>query len=126
VISFRSAASGGLAVEIITIDLKGFLTLLDMQISRIESLKDYTAETEDIDLEAAELRTSVPLDATGKLNRDEADLERQPYRAMAELDRLQMRRKGEKGPPEVRVYLTREVLPQETITKRSQQVARFH
>jgi hypothetical protein len=66
------------------------------------------------------------MDATGKLNRDEADLERQPYRAMAELDRLQMRRKGEKGPPEVRVYLTREVLPQETITKRSQQVARFH
>jgi hypothetical protein len=90
-------------------DLKAFLKFLDHQISWMETLKNYTDETENIDLEAAELRTSVPLDATEKLDRHEAHLERHLYRAMAELDRLQMRRKGEAGPPEVRVHLTREV-----------------
>lgn len=64
--------------------------------------------TAKMDSEAEVLCGSVPLDATEKLDRHEAHLERHLYRAMAKLDRLQMRRRGENGPPEVRVHLTRE------------------
>jgi hypothetical protein len=73
----------------------------------METLKNYIDETDHIDLEAEVLRSSIPLDSTEKLNRHEAHLERHLYRAMAELGRLQMRRKGENGPPEVRVHLAR-------------------
>jgi len=66
-------------------------------------------ETNNVEFEAEELRRSLPLDATDKLVHYETHLDRQLYRAMAELDRLQMRGKGEAGPPEVRVHLTREV-----------------
>jgi hypothetical protein len=65
-------------------------------------------ETNRVEFEAEELRRSLPLDATDKLIRYETHLDCQLYRAMAELDRLQMRRRGESGPPEVRVHLTRE------------------
>ena len=89
--------------------LKVLSTLLDGQISRLGLLRDFIEETNRVEFEAEVLRSSVPLDATEKLDRHEAHLERHLYRAMAELDRLQMRRKGEAGPPEVRVHLTREV-----------------
>jgi hypothetical protein len=88
--------------------LKVLSTLLDGQISRLGLLRGFIEETNRVEFEAEELRRSLPSDATDKLIRYETHLDCQLYRAMAELDRLQMRRRGESGPPEVRVHLTRE------------------
>ena len=90
-------------------ELKVLLTLLDWQISRLAQLRDFIEETNSVEFEAEKLRRSLPLDATDKLVRYETHLARQLYGAIAELDRLQMRRRGETAPPEVRVHLTREV-----------------
>ena len=51
---------------------------------------------------------SLPaVDATDKLLRDEADLDRQLYRAMDELERLQRQRRGETVPPPLNISLER-------------------
>lgn len=81
-------------------DMKAFLIFLDFKISWMEHIKNCMDETDHIDFEAEVHRSSVPLDSTEKLDRREAHFERQLYRAMAELDRLQTQRRGENGPPQ--------------------------
>jgi hypothetical protein len=91
-------------------ELRTFLEILDHEMSSLSLLQGYNANMEGRELEAEMQRHNLPSGAaTDKLIRSEAHFERQLNRAMAELDRLQMRRRGENGPPEVRVHLTREV-----------------
>jgi hypothetical protein len=48
---------------------------------------------------------AVPVEATNKLLRYEAHLNRQLYRAMDQLERLQRQRRGEKVPPPLNINL---------------------
>jgi hypothetical protein len=90
-------------------ELKTFLEILDHEIVSLGVLQGYNASIEGRELEAEMQRHNLPSEArTNKLTRYETHLDRLLYRAMAQLDRLQMRRRGENGPPEVRVRLTRE------------------
>jgi hypothetical protein len=52
-------------------------------------------------------RFSLPAGATDKLLRYESQLDRELYRAMDQLERLQRQRKGENVPPPLNVNLTR-------------------
>ncbi|MGA2920753.1 MAG: hypothetical protein ABSE28_06585 [Candidatus Sulfotelmatobacter sp.] len=50
---------------------------------------------------------AAPVEATNKLLRYEAHLDRQLYRAMDQLERLQRQRRGEKVPPPLNINLGR-------------------
>jgi hypothetical protein len=63
-------------------------------------------EHEDLQGDAEARSFSLPpADATDKLLRYEAHLNRQLYRAMDQLERLQRQRRGEKEPPPLNINL---------------------
>jgi hypothetical protein len=65
-------------------------------------------ERENLAIGAEARSSSLPrVDATDKLLRYEADLDRQPYRAMDQLERLQRQRRGETVPPPLNINLGR-------------------
>jgi hypothetical protein len=71
-------------------------------------LKAHALEREKLSLDAEARSFSMPSgDATDKLLRYEAHLDRQLYRAMDQLERLQRQRKGENVPPPLNVNLGR-------------------
>jgi hypothetical protein len=63
---------------------------------------------------------TAPADATDKLLRYEAHLDRQLYRAMDQLERLQRQRRGETVPPSAEHQLRKREIA--VFTKQSQQV----
>ena|SRR3989442_9356069 len=76
------------------------IRLIDLRMKELESLKQYRLESAKLVRDAEARSFSLPpADATDKLLRYEAHLDRQLYRAMDQLERLQRQRKGEKVPP---------------------------
>jgi hypothetical protein len=81
---------------------------IDERLGIISRLKGYATKREELAL-AAEWRSFSlpPADATDKLLRYEAHLDRQLYRAMDQLERLQRQRRGENVPPPLNINLGR-------------------
>ena len=79
---------------------------IDHQLERINTFKHYALECEELTGDAAARAFSLPAaDATDKLLRYEGHLDRQLYRAMDQLDRLQRQRRGENVPPPLNINL---------------------
>jgi hypothetical protein len=76
------------------------VAFIDERLERIGLFKEYALEREELAGDAEARSFSLPpADATDKLLRYEAHLDRQLYRAMDQLERLQRQRKGENVPP---------------------------
>jgi hypothetical protein len=83
------------------------VALIDHQLERINTFMGYALEREELKVDAEARSFSLPpADATDKLLRYEAHLDRQLYRAVDELERLQRRRKGESVPPPLNINLS--------------------
>jgi len=81
---------------------------IDDRLEMISELKRNVTIREDLVRDAEARSFSLPpADATDKLLRYEAHLDRQLYRAMDELERLQRRRQGENVPPPFNINLGR-------------------
>jgi hypothetical protein len=81
---------------------------IDSRLEKISELKQNVTIREDLARDAEARSFSLPpADATDKLLRYEAHLDRQLYRAMDELERLQRRRQGENVPPPLNINLGR-------------------
>jgi hypothetical protein len=80
--------------------------LIDLQLKKLSLLKEFASERESLagDSEARSF-SLPPADATEKLLRYEAHLDRQLYRAMDQLERLQRKRGGENVPPPLNINL---------------------
>ena len=79
---------------------------IDIQLNRISAFKEYALEREKLAGDAEARSFSLPpVDATDKLLRYEAHLDRQLYRAMDQLERLQRQRRGERVPPPLNINL---------------------
>ncbi|PYX76293.1 MAG: hypothetical protein DMG72_05180 [Acidobacteria bacterium] len=84
------------------------LAVIEHQLETISIFKGYAKEREELVRDAEARSFSLPpADATDKLLRYEAHLDRQLYRAMDQLERLQRQRKGEKVPPPLNINLER-------------------
>lgn len=84
------------------------IALIETRLKAITVLGDYAKERESLTLDS-EARSFClpPQEATDKLLRYEAHLDRQLYRAMDQLERMQRQRRGEKVPPPLNVNLGR-------------------
>ena len=84
------------------------IAIIDRQLKALDLLKQHALESSKLEVEAETRSLSLPSqDATDKLLRYEAHLDRQLYRAMDQLERLQRQRKGEKIPPPLNINLGR-------------------
>jgi hypothetical protein len=84
------------------------VAVIEDRLERIRKFNGYALRSENLTADAEARRFSFPSsDATDKLIRYEAHLDRQLYRAMDELERQQRRRKGESVPPPLNVNLGR-------------------
>ena len=82
--------------------------LIEDRLERISEFKGYALERENLAVDAEARSFSLPTaEATDKLLRYEAHLDRQLYRAMDQLERLQRQRRGENVPPPLNVNLGR-------------------
>jgi len=82
--------------------------LLDEKLKWLSELERFATESEDLAVDAeARSFTLPPADATDKLTRYEAHMDRQLYRAMDELERRQRQRRGEAVPPPLNINLGR-------------------
>lgn len=82
------------------------LTLLECEKDRLTIIRDSLEEKEQLELRAKVASLLLPNDgATNKLLRYETTIERQLYRAMHQLERLQRQRAGEMLPPPIQIEL---------------------
>jgi hypothetical protein len=82
------------------------IALIEDQLEMLGLFKEYASEREKLAADAEARSFNLPsADATDKLLRYEAHLDRQLYRAMDQLERLQRQRKGENVPPPLNVNL---------------------
>ena len=82
------------------------LAFIDDRLERISWFEGCATERENLSLDAEARSFSLPpADATDKLLRYEAHLDRQLYRAMDQLERLQRQRRGENVPPPFNINL---------------------
>jgi hypothetical protein len=79
---------------------------IELQLKKISEFKKNALERENLALDAEARSFSLPpADAADVLLRYEAHYDRQLYRAMDQLERLQRRRKGENVPPPLNINL---------------------
>jgi hypothetical protein len=84
------------------------LRAIDHQLEKLNLLRAHALEREKLSLDAEARSFSMPSeDATDKLLRYEAHIDRQLYRAMDQLERLQRQRQGENVPPPLSVNVSR-------------------
>jgi len=84
------------------------VALIDSRLERLRAFEEFAPTRDKLALDAEARSFSLPsADATDKLLRYEAHLDRQLYRAMAQLERLQRQRRGENVPPRLNVNLGR-------------------
>ena len=84
------------------------LALIDRRLAKIGLLQEHAYQHERLARDTEVRRLSLPpADATDKLLRYESHLDRQLYRAMDELERLQRQRRGENVLPPLNVNLGR-------------------
>ena len=82
--------------------------LIEDRLETLSVFKGYALERENLAVDAEARSFSLPAaEATDRLLRYEAHLDRQLYRAMDELERLQRQRRGENVPPPLNVNLGR-------------------
>jgi hypothetical protein len=82
---------------------------IDDQLERISKFEELATDRENLALDAETRSFSLPpVDATDKLLRYEAHLDRQLYRSMDQLERLQRQRRGETVPPPLNINLGRD------------------
>ena len=71
-----------------------FVASIDYQLERLSAFEEYATEREDLAVDEEARSFSLPsVDATDKILRYEAHLDRQLYRAMDQLERLQRQRR---------------------------------
>jgi len=81
---------------------------IDHQLETISKFERYATERGNLAVDAEARSFSLPpVEATDKLLRYEAHLDRQLYRAMDQLERLQRQRRGEAVPPPLNINLGR-------------------
>jgi hypothetical protein len=81
---------------------------IDDWLEKISALKGYVTGRENLAADAEARSFNLPpADATDKLLRYETHLDRQLYRAMDQLERLQRQRRGENVPPPLNINLGR-------------------
>jgi hypothetical protein len=86
------------------------IAFIDERLEKIDMFKRYALEREKLVRDAEARSFSLPTaDATDKLLRYEAHLDRQLYRAMDQLERLQRQRKGENVPPPLNINLAKRI-----------------
>lgn len=79
---------------------------IDSQLEMLSGFERYALKRENLEVDAEARSFSLPsADATDKLLRYEAHLDRQLYRAMDQLERLQRQRRGETVPPPLNINL---------------------
>ncbi len=79
---------------------------IDDRLRKISLFKDLATERESLESDAEARSFSLPpAEATDKLLRYETHLDRQLYRAMDQLERLQRQRRGENVPPPLSINL---------------------
>jgi hypothetical protein len=84
------------------------LALIEDRLERLDTFKEYVLEREKLAVDAEARSFSLPsAGAADKLLRYETHLDRQLYRAMDQLERLQRQRKGENVPAPLNVTLGR-------------------
>lgn len=84
------------------------LGAIDHELKKLSLLNAHALERERLSLDAEARSFSLPpAEATDKLLRYEAHLDRQLYRAMDQLERLQRQRRGEKVPLPLNINLGR-------------------
>jgi hypothetical protein len=84
------------------------VAFIDERLARISLFQEYASERESLAVDAEARSFSLPPeDATDKLLRYEAHVDRQLYRAMDQLERLQRQRQGENVPPPLNINLGR-------------------
>jgi hypothetical protein len=84
------------------------IAVIEGRLERLGAFREYVVECEKLAVDAEARSFSLPsADATDKLLRYESHLDRQLYRAMDQLERLQRRRKGENVPPPRNINLGR-------------------
>jgi len=84
------------------------LGAIDLHLKKLSQVKEYASKGENLAVDAEARSLSLPpADKTDKLLRYEAHLDRQLYRAMDQLERLQRQRKGENVPPPLNINLGR-------------------
>jgi hypothetical protein len=80
--------------------------VIDNRLERIRALRRYATERESVALDAEARSFSLPpREATDKLLRYESHVDRQLYRAMDQLERLQRQRPGKNVPPPLNINL---------------------
>jgi hypothetical protein len=85
-----------------------FIAFIDDELEKLSVFKEYALIREEQERDAEARSFSLPpTDATDKILRYETQIDRQLYRAMDELERLQRRRRGENVPPPLNVNLGR-------------------
>jgi len=84
------------------------VALIDCRLRMLDALEGCASTREELRADAEARSFSLPsADATDKLLRYESHLDRQFYRAMDQLERLQRQRKGENVPPPLNINLGR-------------------
>jgi len=85
------------------------LKLIDDEKEKMEGLKEMVKEKEELETEAKIFSLALPSkESMDKILRYETTIERQFYRAMSQLERLQRQRKGETLPPPITVEISSE------------------
>ncbi len=88
---------------------KAILKLLDEEKAGLEKLKDIIADNEQSETDAKIASLALPSkDAVDKILRYETTIERQLYRAMTQLERLQRMRSGESVPMPISVEVSQD------------------
>jgi hypothetical protein len=86
------------------------VAFIDQRLKSVRLLEEWAKKREELVRDAEALSFSLPsADATDKLLRYEAHLDRQLYRAMDQLERLQRQRGGEDVPPPLNINLGKRV-----------------
>jgi hypothetical protein len=84
------------------------LAFINDRLQRMSDFKGLAIEREDLAFDAeARCFSLPPADATDKILRYEAHLDRQLFRAMDQLERLQRQRRGESVPPPLNINLSK-------------------
>lgn len=84
------------------------IAIIDNRLERLATFKEYAIEREKLAVDAECRALSLPsADVIDKILRYEAHVDRQLYRAMDQLERLQRQRRGESVPPPLNVNLGR-------------------
>jgi hypothetical protein len=90
--------------ERVELEKKELIAVIDQELKRLDVLKDFARARRPLRVESEILSRSLPpAGPSDKILRYDAHIERQLYRAMHQLERLQRLRKGEAVPPPLTV-----------------------